>query len=101
MSDQSKRQEQSQIIPHEQIQTLRLKPESIPTANLLSTDTSDGLKKLMKNDSDIMKAYDLNEENLRNLKQLRKSSFNLIIGTNHQSTIKTMVLRRKRPRASL
>ena len=51
------------------------KPETIPTANLLNPDASNSYRSLMKNDSEIMKAYDLNEENLRNLKQLRKCFF--------------------------
>ena len=64
----------------EKPQTPNPRPESIPTANLLKPDSSDNYKSLMKNDSEIMKAYDLNEENLRNLKQLRKSSL-LELGT--------------------
>lgn len=47
-------------------------PETIPTLRLLNPDPSGNISNLMKNDSEIMKAYDLNEENLKNLKQLRK-----------------------------
>lgn len=57
--------------PHPQ----NARPESIPTANLLNPDPANGVNSLLKNDSEIMKTYDLNDENLRNLKQLRKFSF--------------------------
>lgn len=75
MSDNEKRPEFSKPCSLEKPLQLKLRPENIPTVTLLNGGSSDNFKKLMKNDSDIMKAYDLNEENLKNLKHLRKYSF--------------------------
>ena len=44
------------------------------TADLLNPGRLRNLDKHFKENKDIMKTYDLNEENLRNLKQLRKYS---------------------------
>ena len=50
----------------------RPSPHTISTQKLLENNSPNSLNDLIKNDSEIMKSYDLNESNLKSLKQLRK-----------------------------
>lgn len=50
----------------------RPNPHTISTQQLLENNCPNSLHDLIKNDSEIMKSYDLNESNLKSLKQLRK-----------------------------
>ncbi len=50
----------------------RANPQNISTQQLLENNSPNNLNDLIKNDSEIMKSYDLNESNLKSLKQLRK-----------------------------
>lgn len=49
-------------------------PQSVHTADLLNPGRSTDLDNIIKADGEIMKTYDLTEDNLKNLKQLRKYS---------------------------
>ena len=49
-------------------------PSTVSTAELLNPSRARETSAILKPDIDIMRTYDLNEENLRNLKHLRKFS---------------------------
>ena len=82
MSNNDEKGFNSEIQPRPSTYLQGARPESIPTANLLNPNSSHSISSIMKNDSEIMKTYDLNEENLRNLRMLSKFLFCNWSGTN-------------------